>query len=467
MSDSAPIPTSEKALAINLDNSRYGTFAEIGAGQEVVRWFFQVGGAAGTVAKSISAYDMTMSDVIYGKADRYVSRPRLESMLDYEQGLNIERLTERADTTSLFSFANTVSARNYKGTNVCHGWMGIKFQAQPNAESSQIIIHVRMLDPTNAMQQEALGIVGVNLVHGACVNYSNPDLLLKSLLDGLTIKRLEVDMVEFSGLAFEQVDNRLMSLKLVEMGLSDAAMFGPDGKVLQPSNVLRKRPLLVERGSFRPFCNAHRDLLRAGLEEFCTDPEIDESRVLQIAELTMSKLMRPDGDIDYQDFLARADLLAASGMTVLISNYFEYYRLAQYLRIHTKDKIGITIGMMGMQAVLDERYYEHLDGGILEAFGRLFKNDLSFLVYPSLDKESGKLTTVESLELDDNRAFLYKHLIHRGFIKSLKNYDQDSLAVYSREVLAMIEKGDCGWECMVPPGVADVIKDKGYLGYKG
>ncbi|MDF1752022.1 MAG: TonB-dependent receptor [Verrucomicrobiales bacterium] len=466
MPKALPIPTTEKALAINLDNGRYGTFAEIGAGQEVVRWFFQVGGAAGTVAKSISAYDMTMSDTIYGKADRYVSRPRLESMLNYEQNLNIERLTERASSTAFFSFANTVSARNYLGTNSCHGWMGMKFQANPGDESSQIVIHVRMLDPTNAMQQEALGIVGVNLIYGACVNHNDPDDIMESLLDGLSIQRIEIDMIEFSGPCFSEIDNRLMSLKLVEMGLSNAAMFGPDGRVIQPSNVLRKRPLLVERGSFRPFSNAHRDLLRAAHENFCAEPDVEEGEILQIAELTMSKLME-EGAIDYKDFLARADMLLACGMTVLISNYFEYYRLAQYLRLHTDNKIAITIGMAGLKMVLNEKYYEHLAGGILEAFGRLFKHDLAFHVYPSMDRDTREICTVHNLKLGDEIRHLYRHLLERGYIKPLDNYDEDSIDVYSREVLKMIKNQDSKWENMVPSEVRDVIKENGYMGYTG
>ncbi len=466
MQEIEPTATSKKALAINLDNSRYGTFAEIGAGQEVVRWFFQVGGAAGTVAKSISAYDMTMSDAIYGKANRYVSQARLQSMLDYEQDLNVERLMEKASTTAFFSYANTVSARNYQGTNTCHGWMGIKFQPNPGEESSQILIHVRMLDPSNAMQQEALGIVGVNLVHGACLNHENPEEILTSLLDGLSIQRIEIDMIEFSGEAFAAIDNRLMSLMLVQMGLSNAAMFGPEGKVIQPSNVLRKRPLLVERGSFRPFCNAHLDLLRTAHESFCSNPEVEEKKVLQIAELTMSKLMR-EGEIDYEDFLARADMLSACGMTVLISNYFEYYRLAQYLRLQTNDKIAITIGMMGLKAVLDEKYYTHLDGGILEAFGRLFKNDLAFHVYPALDRNTGELSTVQNLELGDELRHLYRHLLERDYIIPINTYDEGSISVYSREILEMIKNGDKRWEDMVPSEVCTVIKEKGYMGYQG
>ncbi len=236
------LTTDHKALAVNIDQRRYGTFAEIGAGQEVVRWFFHVGGAAGTIAKSISAYDMAVSDAIYGESERYVSRQRLQAMLDYEHALNLSRLQEsRGDTTAFFTFADTVSARNYQGTNECHGWMGVRFQAYPRDQDSQIILHVQMLDVENALQQEALGIVGVNLLYGAFFLNHDPDKLMESLLDNLTTRRIEIDMIEFSGIAFREVDNRVMSLRLVQLGLSDAAMFSAKGEVLQPSEVLHKK----------------------------------------------------------------------------------------------------------------------------------------------------------------------------------------------------------------------------------
>src|SRR5215831_4540552 len=268
------LDTHAKALQINLDQRRYGTFAEIGAGQEVVRWFFRAGGAAGTIAKSMSAYDMAVSDAIYGKAERYVCRPRLEAMLDHEHKLNLSRLSEqRGATTSFFAFADTVSARSFRGGNECHGWMGVRFQSRPRDDDSQIIIHVRMLDNENALQQEALGIVGVNLLYGAFFLSSEPELLIESLLDGLTTKRLEIDMIEFSGIEFRHVDNRLMSMKLVQVGLSGAAMFAADGSVLQPSAVMHKRPVLVERGSFRPVTHVNVDMLECAVRRFAQEPD--------------------------------------------------------------------------------------------------------------------------------------------------------------------------------------------------
>ncbi len=459
------LDTHHKALAINLDARRYGTFAEIGAGQEVVRWFFRVGGAAGTIAKSISAYDMAVSDAIYGQTQRYVARQRLESMLDYEHDLNLKRLREaRGDTTSFFAFADTVSARNFKGTNECHGWMGVKFQAHPRDQDSELIIHVRMLDTENALQQEALGVIGVNLLYGAFFMHHDPDRLVESLLDNLTTQRIEIDMIEFSGIEFRHVDNRVMSLKLVQLGLSGAAMFGPDGQVLQPSEVLYKKPVLVERGSFRPVSNVNIDILRSAREAFSKSLG-GEDDIVELAEITMRNLI-VGGQIDYRDFLARADVLAAAGKTVLISDYFQYYRLASYLRKHTTRPIAITLGAGSLLNLFDEKYYADLDGGILESFGRLFKNDLRLYVYPFLDPETQELTTVETIKVAPELQKLYGHLVDRGCILQLHSYDAACLKIFSRDVLERIKSGDSSWEGMVPKEIAEIIKQRGFFGHK-
>jgi hypothetical protein len=462
-----PLDTHSKALQINIDARRYGTFAEIGAGQEVVRWFFRVGGAAGTIAKSTSAYDMAVSDAIYGKAERYVSRPRLEAMLEHEYQLNLDRLSDvRGDTTSFFAFADTVAARSFRGGNDCHGWIGVRFQSRPRDQESQIIIHVRMLDSENALQQEALGIIGVNLLYGAFFLASEPEQLIESLLDGLTTQRISIDMIEFSGIEFRQVDNRLMSMKLVQMGLSGAAMFDPKGTVLQPSEVLYKKNVLVERGSFRPVCHVNIDMLRCARENFARDLGGD-GEIVELMELTMRNLREEGGEVNRSDFLARADMLAASGKIVLISDYFEYYRLAAYLSHHTKKKIAITMGAASLRDLFDEKYYSQLEGGILESFGRLFKNDLRLYIYPLLDQTTNQLTTVDNLEIAPALRKLYGYLADNGFIKQLENVNRSYLHIFSRDALRKIKAGDPSWETMVPPEVAEVIKRRRFLGYRG
>ncbi len=462
--DREKVGTQQKALAINLDPRKYGTFAEIGAGQEVVRWFFLVGAAAGTIAKSISAYDMTVSDAIYGPSERYVSRHRLQAMLDYEYALLLERLgAKRGQDTDFFVFADTVAARNYKGTNECHGWMGIKYQARPGSEPSQIVLHVRMLDKDNVSQQEALGGIGVNLIHGALFHYQVPDDLMNSLLDNLSTERLEIDMIKFSGPEFTAVDHRLMSLKLVQLGLSNAAMFAPDGEVLQPSEVLYKRPILVERGSFRPVTYVTLDMLECAREQFTSQPGMEGQSPVTLMEITMRNLLET-GEIDYADFLARADVLAAAGATVLISDYFEYYRLAAYLRRYTKNRICITMGIPSLRELFDEKYYEHLEGGILESCGRLFKNDLKLYIYPLKDKRTGQLVTLQKLKVAPHLHNLYEHLVENGYIESIDFYNKDYLHIFSRDVLTKIRDNDPSWETMVPPQVAQIIKERRFFG---
>jgi hypothetical protein len=460
------LDTHNKALRINLDARWYGTFAEIGAGQEVVRWFFRVGGAAGTIAKSISAYDMKVSDAIYGQTDRYVSRARLQAMLDREFQLNVDRLgAARGDSTAFFAFADTVVARSFKGGNECHGWMGMKFQSRPRDEPSQILMHVRMLDSEASLQQEALGVVGVNLCYAACFLHHMPEEFIESLLDKLTTGRIEIDMIEFSGIEFRNVDNRVMALKLVQLGLSGAAMFGANREVLQPTEVLYKKAVLVERGSFRPPTHLNLDMLQCALEKFREDPAVAGKPILPLMEITMRNLLAGGTDVDRRDFLARAELLAACGMTVLISDYFEYYRLAAYLSWRTKERIGIVMGVPSLVELFDEKYYTQLPGGILESFGRLFKNDLKLYVYPYRPNVSDEVQTVNTLKVSHELRPLYDYLAGRGSFVPLDNHKPEYLSIFSRDVLKRIASQDVTWEEMVPVQVAETIKKRGFFGY--
>jgi hypothetical protein len=457
--------TLQKALQINLDPRWYGTIAEIGAGQEVARWFFRAGGAAGTVAKSMSAYDMAVSDAVYGKADRYVSKGRLQAMLDHEYQLDLDRLGEqRGDETAFFAFADTVVARSYRGGNECHGWMGVKFQSHPGDEASQVVVHVRMLDDEAGLQQEALGVVGVNLLHAAFFLHHEPEQLVESLLDRLTTGRIEIDMIELRGIEFRAVDNRLIALKLVQLGLSGVAMFGPDRQVLQPSEVLRKRSILVERGSFRPPTVVNIDMLEAAQEKFAQDPAVGDRDVLVLTELTMANL-RAGGDVvDRRDFLARADLLAACGMTVLISDFLAYHRLASYLSWRTDGRIGMVMGVPSLIDLFDEQSYASLPGGILEGFGRLLKNDLRLFVYPML--RDGEVVTVDTVHVPGELQPLYDYLARRGSFVALDNYEPDYLPILSRDVLRRIPTDDETWEAMVPPAVSGLIRKRGFFGYQ-
>ncbi|HEY4222847.1 MAG TPA: TonB-dependent receptor [Myxococcota bacterium] len=452
----------QKALAVNLDPKFYGTFAEIGAGQEVARWFFRVGGAAGTIAKTMSAYDMKVSDDIYGHCARYVSRERLASMLAHEHRLNLERLTsERGARTAFFAFADTVSARNFHGTNECHAWMGIRFQAAPGAPDSEIQIHVRMLDGDNALQQEAIGIVGVNLVYGASFLSHDHDALLRSLLDDLSTNRVEIDMVEFSGDQFKHVDNRLTSLRLVQLGFSPTAMFSPAGAVLQPSEALYKKPVLVQRGSFRPPTLVNDDMQRCARSAFAAEPDVEPSSALSIMELTLSNL-NDGGVLDEADFLSRAEILCASGYTVLISDCAAYFRLAQRLTAYTSGKVGLVLGSGLLAELFDEKHYQGLDGGALEAFGRLFKGNVKLYVYPMTSAQG--LLTSKTLELPARSRHLFNHLVQDGRIHDLDDVETGNLHIFSKDVLARIKRGDRTWRAMVAPAVAEVIERRGLFG---
>lgn len=459
--------THQKALQINLDPSKYGTFVEIGAGQEVGRWFFRVGGASGTIAKTMSAYDMTVSDAIYGPCERYVSRQRLTSMLEREFDLLIERLGQkRGANTKFFAFADTVAARSYSSRKdmEAHGWLGVRFQTEPQGEPSQIIIHARLLDPENVQEQEALGIIGVNLVHGALYLHNDPAALLDALLDNLTAERVEVDMVKLTGPAFAGVDNRVMALQLVRRGLTKAAMFLASGEVVQPTDVLYKKSIMVERGSFRPITKTTLDMLECATSLFVQEPKVQGEEVTVLMEMTLKNLIEGDR-IDPKDFLDRVDILGALGKNVLISNYGEYHRLAAYLFRHTKKMIGIVMGVPTLREIFEEKYYTDLEGGILESFGRLFKNDLKLYVYPLREAKTGALITAGNLRVAPNLRHLYAYLIENRLIESLRDFDERCLPIFSRDVLASIRSGDAAWEAMVPPAVAEIIKERKLFNY--
>lgn len=458
------LDTHQKALRINLDNTKYGTFAEIGAGQEVARWFFRVGAAAGTIAKSISAYDMTVSDAIYGACGRYVSRQRLETMLDYEYQLLTERLgSKRGDNTRFFVFADTVAAKSYTRKDDCHGWMGIRFQTDPGSEPSQIILHVSLLDRENITQQEAIGIIGVNLTHAALYE-PDPQAVVKQLLDDLTAERVEVDLIKFSGPAFATVDNRLMSLELVHSGLSGAAMFTAAGEVVQPAEAFYKKAILLVRGSFRPVTNVNVDMLNCALAQFVQEPSNQSEDVLVVTEMALNNLVEGDS-IDNRDFLDRVDLLGTLGRPVMITNYGEFYRLANYLQRHTAKMIGLVMGVPTLREIFEEKYYTHLAGGILESFGRLFKNDLKLYVYPLLDPKTGALITVGNLRVASKIQHLYDYLIENQYVQAIRNFERDNLPIFSRDVLRRMREGDPSWVFMVPPGVALLICQRQLLGY--
>lgn len=460
------LTTQEKALQINLSKAIYGSFAEIGAGQEVAANFFKVGGASGTIAKTISAYDMKFSDAIYGQCERYVCEDRLIKMLDKEYSLLPERLPQRIETTRFFAFADTVEALNFERTNSGHGWVGLRFQLQANSEPNDCVVHAKLHDNDPLQQQFAIGTLGVNMLY-ACMFLTDPEEIMISLLDGLTTRRIEIDMFRIDGPDFSHVDNRLMALKMVKNGLTKAAMFGPDGTVMQPSEALYKKNVLVLRGRFRPVTHVNVDMLLTARRHFRNEPDVDRSKIVVLTELTLNDLST-DGTIDEKDFLNRADIICSLGQTVLVSNYFEYYRLVDYLSKITKGKkTAIILGIYALQKIFEEKTYENIRGGILESFASLFGNNVKLYIYPALKKDSTELITLKDFEeqIPTNIKSLFRYLMDNNKLEDMKEANVSNLHIISDNVLAMIRKGEVGWEKFVPHKVEEAIKEHGLFDY--
>ncbi len=462
--------TKQKALAINLDPKIYGSFAETGAGQDVAAYFFKAGASSGTIAKTMSAYDMTFSDAIYGvqPGRRYVSEARLSAMLEKEYGLLIERLAEkRGDQTTFFAFADTVSALNYHKTNEGHGWMGVRFQLEPNGAYNDVIIHIKLLDNDGVMQQNSVGVLGVNLLYACFYYYAHSNIFLLSLMDNLTKDALQIDMIRFEGPDFRTVDNRLMSLHLVKYGFSDTALFGPDGKNQQPSEVLHKKHIVVVRGRFRPVINVHLDMIHTGLKQFLQEPNIDHENVVVITELTLQALKERDADptaeIDEKDFLDRVDILCALGQTVLISDFHEYYKLVAYLSKITKLKMGVVLGYPNLEYIFAEEHYHDLPGGILESFATLFSRNVKLFVYPTL--RNGIIYNCLRFNPPPHLVDLYRYLIANDKIEDIRHYEERNLQIQTDKVLQMIKNDDNGWEQYVPAEVAAMIKERCLFGF--
>ncbi|MEM6722044.1 MAG: TonB-dependent receptor [Bacteroidota bacterium] len=456
-----------KALRINLNSQIYGTFAEIGAGQETVRHFFRSGGASGTIAKAMSAYDKDFSDAIYGVENdrRYVTEARLKKMLSHEMSLIEARITrDKHPDKMFFSFANTVAtidfAKKYKG----HGWMGIKYQIDPSQEYNEIVLHVRFHEIDAKLQQETLGIMGVNLIFGAFYKYDNPKQLLKSLYDHIDKDKIEIDTINFSGPQFDEVDNRLMSLQLLKNGMTEAVIFGPDGNNILPARLLYKKNILALRGSFRPVTKVNMDMFEKSYDIFIRENKVEEEKTVVLFEITLSNL-RAEGEIDEQDFMDRAQLLGSLGQTVMISNFKEYYRLVEYFSNYSKERMALTMGVNNLVDIFDEKYYRHVSGGILEAFGKLFYRDLKVYLYPMKRKETGELVNSNNLKVHPRMKELYKFFKYNGKVVDIFDFDNNILDIFSRKVLKMIADNEEGWEEMLPDGVAKLIKEKKLFGY--
>ncbi|MBL4622199.1 MAG: hypothetical protein JKY89_07355 [Immundisolibacteraceae bacterium] len=455
------ISTLQKALSINRDKNQYGTIVEIGAGQEVARHFFQAGGASGTIAKTMSAYDMQFSDAIYGgeSTGRYVSRGRVKSMLQKEYGLLIERLEgHRSRNTQYFAYAATIATRPAEEGGG-QGWVGVQLQLYPGAPPSNIILHIRLLDSEIHAQQQALGVVGVNLVYAAYNLYRDTTALIESLKDNLGVTRIEIDLIHFEGPYFEEIENRLENLYLIQSGLTRAILFDQSGQVVIPSDTFFRKDILAIRGSFRPVTNVNVDMIECGLNQFLQIDEVEERNVMVLAEITMNTVVS-GGKIDSNEFLARVDMLNSLGYTVLISDYLRYFRLRAFFRRFTQKQIGIVLGVPNVRDIFNESYYDGLEGGVLEAFGKLFPDHTRLYVYPSKTPDGDGLITADNLELGGEMELLYKHMTSNGLILPLTGVHEELLGIFSRDILKQVSFGRGEWESQLPESVAEMIIER-------
>ena len=460
------LTVNEKALTINLEPNIYGSFSEIGAGQEVAANFFQAGGASGTIALTQSAYDKKISNAIYGEGKRFVSKERLIRMMDHDFANITDKLADREDNTSFFAFADTIETLNFHKTNQGQGWMGITFQKTPKTKPNQIVLHVILHDNDPLLQQKAIGRLGVNLIHGVYNNIHTMKVFLNSLMDGLGRDRIEIDMFNITGPDFKNVDNRLISLKLVKLGLTPVAMFGPDGQNVQASEILYKKNLLVLRGRFRPPTLVNVDMLLAGYRQFVKDPSVSKKDLIVLSELSLNNLLVGDDRKKERDYMDRVDILCSLGQTVIITNYQHYYRLTNYLSdVNRGRKIGVLMGVNNLEAIFDPTYYSKLKGGILESFGRLFGRNIKLLIYPATDGLDGNLHTCENIQIDDKLKHLFYYLTENKQIEDINRCNTSLLSIYSDDVLDMIKNNKEGWEDFVPNKVARTIKSNGMFGY--
>jgi len=452
----------QKALAINLDKLKYGTVVEIGAGQETARLFFSAGAAAGTIAKTMSAYDMSVSDDIYGKVGRYVSRQRLEQMLGKEFDLVVNRLRGvRPPGTTFFTYAATVTAKSYKDNNECHGWIGIRVQFKPGQEPCDVILHVRMLDDANRLQSEALGILGVNLIYGVFHYHDRPKILIDSLSDALGSDRIEIDLINMRGPEFREVESRLMNLHLIRAWQTRAVMFDASGNTVIPSEMLYRKSAVVIRGSFKPPTRVHVDMTESGLNQFLRHHNVERDNVVVLAEITMSELVTEEHIAD-SDFLARVDLLNSLGYNVLISDYVRFFRLRSYLRQYTQSPIGIVLSVLDFDYLFNEQYYEGLEGGILEAMGKLFPDNTQVYVYPT--KAHGELISLENIRVPDHLRYLFRHLVSNRRMIASDEYDERHLHISARRIAEEIPGGRGDWEEQLPEVVTRQILERRLFG---
>lgn len=458
------ITTANKALSVNLDLARYGTFAEIGAGQEVARHFFQAGRASQTIAKTISAYDMIYSDEIYGKEKngRYVCESRLNKMLEKEYSLLLRRLeAHRGDKTSFFAFANTVATGTAESPR-CHGWMGIRFQNEAHGPANDIIMHIRMMDRHRLQQQETLGVLGVNLVHSAFYHSQSMDDFLTHLVDNIKAGQLMIDAIKFQGPHFKNFDTRLANLELVNRGLAEVVLFSPQQEVLTVGDVVYGKAVILQRGSFRPVTNTHVDVLQKGVQQLkqqLKEAHTKPPEIIPLMEITAHK-----EKMNAQDFLSRIEALGSLGFTTLVSRFNLFYELKSFFRKYTQNEFVVVMSALLLEKIMDENHYQHLEGGIFEGLGKLFDAKTSLYVYPH--KTEKICMTARTFNPSANTLSLYRHFVDKKQIADISGCDEAGIYHHSDDVQKLLKKKDSSWEKLVPTEVKKKIISEKIFGYR-
>lgn len=428
------LDTKRKALKINLDPKIYGTFAEIGAGQEVARNFFTAGAASGTVAKTMSAYDMTFSDAIYGveESGRYVSKSRLLKMLSHEFGLLNERLSgEKYDDRTFFAFADTVTTLNYNKSNDPHGWIGLRFQTEPEGEANEIFFHVRLLDTDAALQQNVLGIIGVNLVYAAFYYNQDRRAMIESLADNLTVGSVEIDLISVNGPIFNGADNILLNLYLIVKDFSDAAIFDAQGQPCLPKDLLYKRDIMILRTKYAQKSTPNFSMLNTAVDQFVRTENVKEDNLSVLIEVLMSNVLSGEDELHETDLRAvakRAEEMCKTGNKVIVSNFARHNKLAKYLDRCRPKSVGISTNINNLKFVFNSSNFgENYSSQLLSYVSDMFSKNVKLFAYPFLDKKTNEVITTLNMPVTPDARPLFDFLIINGYITDIQDYSEDDV----------------------------------------
>lgn len=438
----------QKASLLNEDHQIYGTFAEIGGGQEVARHFFQAGHASQTIAKTISAYDMSFSDDIYGKDERYVCIKRLSKMLDHEYELLEKRLKDKKK--AFFVFANTVTIAKRGSQRPSHGWMGVRFQKRPGGPVNEITLHIKTKDQFRLQQQEALGILGVNLIYASFYKTEKEEEFVKSLLDHLDLERVEVDFIKIKGEDISPLKNEMLSLHLLKEGVTPAVLFLPEKGPSLASDFLFEKSVLVQRGVFKPVTKTNIEIMERSLKQIQkTFPKTEPLFELSIKD--------PENS-DLEDISERIHMIQSCGFSVLVSRLLPYHELKDFLRSVTAEEIIVVLGASHLESLFDPSYEKDTNESVLQTFGKLFDEKTKMLVFPYKTKKSCQTSSSFFPPSPSNHLFSY--LKEAKHIEDVLGCEDVDTSILSKDVREMVKRKDPQWKDLVPSSVRKILEKK-------